>query len=65
MVLIKRILIFFYRRRFSDICNKQAMENFAQQTKVNYILNCAAYTAVDKAEEIDQQAICERINGGC
>ena len=45
-----------------DICNKQAIEEFCTTNKVNYILNCAAYTAVDKAEEIDQQAICERIN---
>ncbi len=45
-----------------DICNKQAIEEFCTKNKVNYILNCAAYTAVDKAEEIDQQSICQRIN---
>ena len=43
-----------------DLCNKRAIESFLDNTHVDYIINCAAYTAVDKAEEdID---LCYRIN---
>lgn len=33
-----------------DITNSSAVETFFSKNKVNYCLNCAAYTAVDKAE---------------
>ena len=39
---------------FSDICN------FVEIHKPNFIINCAAYTAVDKAE--DDSEICAKIN---
>ncbi len=45
-----------------DICNKQAITDYCTQHAVDYILNCAAYTAVDKAEDADQQALCYAIN---
>jgi len=33
-----------------DITNYEALENFFSHTKIDCIINCAAYTAVDKAE---------------
>lgn len=43
-----------------DICNAQAVQTFVKENRVDYILNCAAYTAVDRAEE--NEALCFRIN---
>lgn len=34
-----------------DITNEEATSEFVKKIKPNYIINCAAYTAVDKAEE--------------
>ena len=34
-----------------DICNEQAILDFVKANEINVIVNCAAYTAVDKAEE--------------
>ena len=34
-----------------DICNYLQLEKFVIDKKINAIINCAAYTAVDKAEE--------------
>jgi dTDP-4-dehydrorhamnose reductase len=34
-----------------DICNKSALDNFIREHRIEIIINCAAYTAVDKAEE--------------
>lgn len=43
-----------------DICDKEAVRAYVNGNQVDYILNCAAYTAVDKAE--DNEALCLRIN---
>lgn len=43
-----------------DITNLQAVEQFVKDNSVKYIVNCAAYTAVDKAE--DDQELCYKIN---
>ena len=43
-----------------DICDKAALEAYVLENKVNIIVNCAAYTAVDKAE--DDQELCYKIN---
>jgi dTDP-4-dehydrorhamnose reductase len=43
-----------------DICNKQALESFVTENAVDAIINCAAYTAVDKAE--DDVELCYKIN---
>lgn len=43
-----------------DICDKAALEFFIAENKVNVIVNCAAYTAVDKAEDDVQN--CYKIN---
>lgn len=39
-----------------DICDEKAVKAFIQENKINYVLNCAAYTAVDKAEQEEKQA---------
>lgn len=43
-----------------DICNKEAIDTFVKSQKVSIIVNCAAYTAVDKAE--DDVELCYKIN---
>lgn len=43
-----------------DICDEQAVDAFVAEHRVDIIVNCAAYTAVDKAE--DNVALCERLN---
>ena len=43
-----------------DICNKAALNAFVKANSVNFIVNCAAYTAVDKAE--DDIELCYKIN---
>ena len=43
-----------------DICDKEALNAFVKANDVNLIVNCAAYTAVDKAE--DDVELCYKIN---
>jgi dTDP-4-dehydrorhamnose reductase len=43
-----------------DICDKFAVDKFVKENKVTIIVNCAAYTAVDKAE-MDVE-LCYKIN---
>lgn len=43
-----------------DICDKEALNAFVKSNDVNMIVNCAAYTAVDKAE--DDVELCYKIN---
>ena len=43
-----------------DICNKQAVMDFVRTNDINVIVNCAAYTAVDKAEE--NVKLCTKLN---
>lgn len=43
-----------------DITNRQAIEQFVCDNKIDGIVNCAAYTAVDKAE--DNQTLCTVLN---
>lgn len=43
-----------------DICDRKAVENYFAKRKIDVLLNCAAYTAVDKAEE--DVELCYRIN---
>ena len=43
-----------------DICDKVALNAFVKANAVNVIVNCAAYTAVDKAE--DDVDLCYKIN---
>ena len=41
---------FFTNRSNIDITNKDDIRNFCQTNSINVIINCAAYTAVDKAQ---------------
>ena len=43
-----------------DICNFEALQAFIIDHKINIVINCAAYTAVDKAEE--DAEIAEKVN---
>ena len=43
-----------------DICDKNAVEVFFKDNHIEYCLNCAAYTAVDKAE--DEPELAEMVN---
>ena len=43
-----------------DICDKNALSDFVKANHVNVIVNCAAYTAVDKAET--DVELCYKIN---
>lgn len=43
-----------------DICDAPAVRNFVKENDIHVIVNCAAYTAVDKAEE--NVELCTRLN---
>lgn len=43
-----------------DICDGQAVRAFVGDNRIDVIVNCAAYTAVDKAE--DNAELCDRLN---
>tara|TARA_B110000091_G_scaffold213160_1_gene261763 strand:- start:1929 stop:2813 length:885 start_codon:yes stop_codon:yes gene_type:complete len=43
-----------------DICNHNWVQQFIAENNINAIINCAAYTAVDKAEE--QFEVADKIN---
>ena len=43
-----------------DICDAQAVQAFVAENGIELIVNCAAYTAVDKAE--DNADLCDRLN---
>ncbi|MDO4510232.1 MAG: dTDP-4-dehydrorhamnose reductase [Bacteroidales bacterium] len=43
-----------------DITSREAIDAFFAQHPIHYVVNCAAYTAVDNAE--DNAALCERLN---
>ncbi|QKJ28042.1 dTDP-4-dehydrorhamnose reductase [Aliarcobacter cibarius] len=47
---------FFTNRSNIDITNKDDIRNFCQTNDINVIINCAAYTAVDKAESDELNA---------
>jgi len=43
-----------------DICDEQAIQKFVTENQIDVIVNCAAYTAVDKAE--DNADLCGKLN---
>jgi len=51
---------FFTDRDTLDISNQVAIKSFIETNNINIIINCAAYTAVDKAEEDEPNA--DKIN---
>jgi dTDP-4-dehydrorhamnose reductase len=46
-----------------DITNLQALEDFAKGKNISWIINCAAYTAVDKAEDEPELAKLLNVTG--
>lgn len=43
-----------------DICDKDAVEAYITEKQIELVVNCAAYTAVDKAE--DNPELCDKLN---
>ena len=43
-----------------DICDEKAVAAYIEEHLINIVVNCAAYTAVDKAE--DNVELCDRLN---
>jgi dTDP-4-dehydrorhamnose reductase len=54
---------FFARRDDLDIVDKDAVTAFFNKHKFHYCINCAAYTAVDKAESEPEMAYNVNVNG--
>ncbi len=52
---------FFTDKDTLDITDKVAIAHFCTKNQINSILNCAAHTAVDKAEN-EETALCDAIN---
>ena len=48
--------LFFTDADELDITDKKAIESFIETNQIDVIINCAAYTAVDKAEEDEELA---------
>jgi len=49
-------IFFFTNRETLDITNQDAIASFVKENDINVIINCAAYTAVDKAESDEANA---------
>jgi dTDP-4-dehydrorhamnose reductase len=43
-----------------NLCDKAEISSFLEKNPIDYIVNCAAYTAVDKAE--DEAEMCYKVN---
>lgn len=52
--------ILFPSEQDGNILDQEKLDALFKQTAPNYVINCAAYTAVDKAE--DEQDICRKVN---
>lgn len=53
-------MYFFTDVQELDICDEQAVYAYVSEHKIDIIVNCAAYTAVDKAE--DNVELCDKLN---
>ena len=51
-----RILILFTDINQLDITNHDKVAQIIENNNINYIINCAAYTSVDKAEKFTELA---------
>lgn len=45
-----------------DICEEQRVIDYVCNNDIKFIVNCAAYTAVDKAEELANRTLCDKLN---
>lgn len=57
---LKNATLFFTDQGELDITDLKAVETYLKAYSVSIIINCAAYTAVDKAE--DEPELCEKVN---
>ena len=57
----KSFRFFFMDLPALDICNSSELDIFIAKNKIDTVINCAAYTAVDAAEE--NTVIAEQVNG--
>ena len=57
----KSFRFFFMDLPALDICNSSELDIFIAKNKIDTVINCAAYTAVDAAEE--NAVIAEQVNG--
>jgi dTDP-4-dehydrorhamnose reductase len=57
----KSFCFFFMDLPALDICNSSQLEIFIKQNNIDTVINCAAYTAVDAAEQ--NVVIAEQVNG--
>ena len=55
----------FTNRNDLDLMNAASIETFIHQHKPKCFINCAAYTAVDKAETEKDIAFCNQCNCTC
>ena len=53
---------FFANKENLDICNQEAVKAYLEKYEITTIINTAAYTAVDKAEEEEEQKLANAIN---
>lgn len=51
---------FFTDKEELDITDRKAVYNFIEQNHIGIVINCAAFTAVDKAE--DNEELCDLLN---
>lgn len=56
-------IFLFVSSKELDITNKHSVINFFSQNNVDYCVNCAAYTAVDKAEKEQKKAYDVNVDG--
>lgn len=59
----EKIAFIFVNSSELDITNKTAVDNFFADKKIDYCVNCAAYTAVDKAESEIKKATKINVEG--
>ena len=52
--------IFYTDREELDITDEQAVKSYITNNQIDLVINCAAYTAVDRAE--DEPALADAIN---
>jgi dTDP-4-dehydrorhamnose reductase len=61
--LVGENLPFFASDREVDICDPRALADFARNKRIGWIVNCAAYTAVDRAEDEPDAAMAVNAGG--
>ena len=56
----KKLDLFFKDLPNLDICNFNLLKSFINKNEIDAVINCAAYTDVDKAE--DESIIAKKVN---